>query len=86
MEEQVLHGCLQFVLWSIRLIPQTDEIPVINSFLITNEFYKVSVGAKTSRYDPNDLGYRRATITYTKWSKHIFIYEQIIKISDIYEL
>jgi len=29
--------------------------------------YRVSFGAKTSRYGPYELGYRRATKTFTKW-------------------
>lgn len=28
--------------------------------------YRVSFGAKTSRYGPYELGYRRATKTFTK--------------------
>ena len=62
----MLHGCLQFVLLNIRLIPLTNEIPVINLYLITNESDRDSAGAKTSRYGPHVLGYRRAAKTFTK--------------------
>ena len=62
----MLHGCLQFVLLNIRLIPLTNEIPVINLYLITSESDRDSAGAKTSRYGPHVLGYRRATKTFTK--------------------
>ena len=50
----------------MRLNPLTDEIPIINLDLIMNETEKVSLGAKTSRYGPYVLGYRRATYTLTK--------------------
>jgi len=36
--------------------------------LILIEF---QVGAKTSHYGPYELGYRRATIAFTKWSKSL---------------
>ena len=62
---QVLHGCLQFVLLNIRLIPLTNEIPAINLYIIANEPDRGSAGAKTSRYGPYVLGYRRATIAFT---------------------
>jgi len=58
---QVLHGCLQSVLGNIRLNPQTGAILVVNLYLTINDSYKVSFRAKTSRYGPNGLGYRRAT-------------------------
>ena len=54
------------MLLNIRLIPLTNEIPVINLYIITNESDRDSAGAKTSRYGPNVLGYRRATKTFTK--------------------
>ena len=63
---QVLHGCLQFVLSNIRLTPLTNEIPVIHLYLMTSKPYRGLVGAKTSRYGPYVLGYRRATKTFTK--------------------
>ena len=63
----MLHGCLQFVLLNIRLIPLTNEIPAINLYIIANEPDRGSAGAKTSRYGPYVLGYRRATKTFTKW-------------------
>jgi len=72
MEEirlQVLNGCRQSVPWEVRLAPQTDEIPAVNFDLTVHEIYKISFGAKTSRYGPHGLGYRRATITFTKWCK-----------------
>jgi len=50
----------------VRLTPLTDEIPVVNLYLTINEFYIFSFGAKTSRYGPHELGYRRATKTFTK--------------------
>lgn len=62
----MLHGCLQFVLLNNRLNPLTNEIPAINLYLIANESDKDSAGAKTSRYGPHVLGYRRATKTFTK--------------------
>ena len=65
---QVLHGCLQSVLWKVRLNPLTDAIPVVNFYLTIDEIYKISFGAKTSPYGPHGLGYRRATKTLTKWS------------------
>ena len=64
---QVLHGCRQSVLWEVRLTPLTDEIPVVNLYLTINGTDRVSFGAKTSRYGPHELGYRRATKTFTKW-------------------
>ena len=66
---QVLHGCLQSVLWKVRLNPLTDAIPVVNLYLTTNDPEKVSFGAKTSPYGPYGLGYRRAAKTFTKWCK-----------------
>jgi len=54
---QVLHGCLQFVLLKIRLIPQTDAIPIVNFYLTIYNVEKALFGAKTSRYGPNALGY-----------------------------
>jgi len=60
---QVLHGCLQSVLWKVRLNPLTDAIPIVNLYLTIYESDKVSFGAKTSPYGPHELGYRRATIT-----------------------
>jgi len=68
---QVLHGCRQTVLWKVRLNPLTDEIPVINLYLIINGSDRVPFGAKTSRYGPHELGYRRATKTFTKWRKTV---------------
>jgi len=81
---QVLHGCRQSVLWEVRLTPLTDEIPVINLYLIINGTDRVSFGAKTSRYGPNELGYRRATKTFTKWSETvplnlIWLYTKVYK-------
>ena len=61
----MLHGCLQFVLLNIRLIPITNEIPVTNLYIISNESDRDSAGAKTSPYGPYVLGYRRATNTFT---------------------
>ena len=55
------------MLLNIRLIPLTNEIPVINLYLITNESDRDLAGAKTSRYGPHVLGYRRATKAFTKW-------------------
>ena len=55
------------MLLNIRLSPLTNEIPVINLNLITNESDRDSAGAKTSRYGPHVLGYRRATKAFTKW-------------------
>ena len=63
---QVLHGCLQSVLRKVRLNPLTDAIPVVNLYLTIHELDKISFGAKTSRYGPYGLGYRRATKTLTK--------------------
>ena len=54
------------MLLNIRLIPLTNEIPVINLYIITNESDRDSAGAKTSRYGPHVLGYRRAAKTFTK--------------------
>lgn len=68
---QVLHGCRQSVLWEVRLTPLTDEIPVVNLYLTINDTDRVSFGAKTSRYGPHELGYRRATKTFTKWCKTV---------------
>jgi len=62
----VLHGCRQSVLREVRLIPLTDEIPVVNLYLTIYDSYRVSFGAKTSRYGLHELGYRRATKTFTK--------------------
>jgi hypothetical protein len=64
---QVLHGCRQSVLWKVRLTPLTDEIPALNLYLTVNGSEKVPFGAKTSRYGPHGLGYRRAAKTFTKW-------------------
>jgi len=50
----------------VRLTPLTDEIPAVNLYLTVNDIYKISFGAKTSRYGPHGLGYRRATKTFTK--------------------
>ena len=55
------------MLSNVRLDPQTNEIPVINLYIITNESDRDSAGAKTSRYGPHVLGYRRATKAFTKW-------------------
>jgi len=68
---QVLHGCRQSVLWEVRLTPLTDEIPVVNLYLTINVTDRVSFGAKTSRYGPHELGYKRATKTFTKWCKTV---------------
>jgi len=68
---QVLHGCRQSVLWEVRLTPLTDEIPVVNLYLTINGADRVSFGAKTSRYGPHELGYRRATKIFTKWCKTV---------------
>jgi len=67
----VLHGCRQSVLWEVRLTPLTDEIPVVNLYLTINDTDRVPFGAKTSRYGPYELGYRRATKTFTKWSETV---------------
>ena len=64
---QVLHGCRQSVLWKLRLNPLTDEIPDVNLYLTFNGSDIVPFGAKTSRYGPHELGYKRATRTFTKW-------------------
>jgi len=37
-----------------------------NFYLTMNKFDKGLFGAKTSRYGPHGLGYRRATKTFTK--------------------
>ena len=66
---QVLHGCLQSVLWKVRLNPLTDAIPSLNFNLRLYNFDKKLFGAKTSPYGPHELGYRRAIKTFTKWSK-----------------
>jgi len=50
----------------VRLTPLTDEIPVVNLYLTIYDFYIFSFGAKTSLYGPHELGYRRATKTFTK--------------------
>jgi len=50
----------------VRLTPLTDEIPVVNLYLTINDADRVSFGAKTSRYGPHELGYKRATKTFTK--------------------
>ena len=50
----------------MRLTPLTDEIPVVNLYLTINGADRVSFGAKTSRYGPYELGYRRATKIFTK--------------------
>ena len=68
---QVLHGCLQSVLWKVRLNPLTDAIPVVNFNLTMCDMDNISFGAKTSRYGPHELGYRRATKTFTKWRKDL---------------
>jgi hypothetical protein len=68
---QVLHGCRQSVLWEVRLTPLTDEILVVNLYLTINDTDRVSFRAKTSRYGPHELGYRRATKTFTKWCKTV---------------
>ena len=68
---QVLHGCRQSVLWEVRLTPLTDEIPVVNLYLAIDDTDRVSFGAKTSRYGPYELGYRRATKTFTKWNEFV---------------
>jgi len=68
---QVLHGCRQSVLWEVRLTPLTDEIPVVNLYLTINGSDRVSFGVKTSRYGPYELGYKRATKTFTKWRKTV---------------
>jgi len=57
------------VFWEVRLTPLTDAIPIVNLYLTIYEFYIFSFGTKTSRYDPYELGYRRATKTFTKWCK-----------------
>ena len=67
----MLHGCRQSVLWEVRLTPLTDEIPVVNLYLTINDTDRVPFGAKTSRYGPYELGYRRATKTFTKWSETV---------------
>jgi len=50
----------------VRLTPLTDEIPVVNLYLTIYDADRVSFGAKTSRYGPYELGYKRATKTFTK--------------------
>ena len=62
----MLHGCRQSVSLEVRLAPQTDEIPFVNLYLTINDTDRVSFRAKTSRYGPHELGYRRATKTFTK--------------------
>jgi hypothetical protein len=59
------------VLWEVRLTPLTDEIPVVNLYLTINGYNKFPFGAKTSPHGPYELGYRRATITLTKWRKTV---------------
>jgi len=71
---QVLHGCRQSVLWEVRLTPLTDEILVVNLYLTIYNTDRVLFRAKTSRYGPHELGYRRATKTFTKWCKTVQIY------------
>jgi hypothetical protein len=68
---QVLHGCRQSVLWEVRLTPLTDEILVVNLNLTIYGTDRVSFRAKTSRYGPHELGYRRATKIFTKWCKTV---------------
>jgi len=75
----VLHGCRQSVLWEVRLTPLTDEIPIVNLNLTINNIYKILFGAKTSRYGPHELGYRRATKTFTKWCKTILFLKRKIE-------
>ena len=65
----MLHGCRQSVLWKVRLTPLTDEILVVNLYLTIYDTDRVSFRAKTSRYGPYELGYRRATKTFTMWRK-----------------
>ncbi len=62
----MLHGCRKSVLSEVWFIPITDEIPVVNLYLTDIVPDKGADGAKTSRYDPHVLGYRRATKTFTK--------------------
>jgi len=61
----VLHGCRQSVSSDVWLNPLTDEIPFVNLFLTFSGANLAALGAKTSRYGPNELGYRRATKTFT---------------------
>jgi len=67
----VLHGCRQSVSWEVRLTPLTDEIPIVNLYLTIYSIDIILFGAKTSRYGPYELGYRRATKTFTKWCKTV---------------
>jgi len=50
----------------VRLNPLTDEIPIVNLYLTINSIDIILFGAKASRYGPYELGYRRATKTFTK--------------------
>jgi hypothetical protein len=50
----------------VRLNPLTDAIPIVNLILNNENIDKIFVGAKTSHYGPNELGYRRAIKTLTK--------------------
>jgi len=50
----------------VRLTPLTDAIPVFNLYLKIYGNDRFPFGAKTSRYGPYELGYRRATKTFTK--------------------
>lgn len=50
----MLHGCLQFVLLRVRLVPQTNEIPMFNLNLnMICDREVTTFGAKTSRYGPS---------------------------------
>jgi hypothetical protein len=50
----VLHGCLQFVLLRVRLVPQTNEIPMFNLNLnMICDREVTTFGAKASRYGPS---------------------------------
>jgi len=65
----------------VRLNPLTDAIPVVNLYLTINETDKVSFGAKTSRYGPYGLGYRRATKTFNKVMQNFsYLYNKGFKI------
>ena len=69
---QVLHGCRQSVLLEVRLTPLTDEILIVNLYLTIYDTDRVSFRAKTSRYGPHELGYRRATKTFYKVMRNRF--------------
>lgn len=78
---QVLHGCRQFVLWSVWFSPYNERNPYLlllkyfcksiknlGESLITN---KLKVGVTPSRHGPYRLGYTRVTIIITMRSNNV---------------